>query len=263
MPYLKCVNEGEARYILEEIHEGVYGDHAGPRSLVDVIEFVKKCDKCHRFENVQRLPVERLTMITSPWPFAQWGIDIVGPLPLGKDDNLTAKASRTSVQAWASRSSSHPQDIHRTIARTPMGETPFRLTYGTKAVIPVEVGVTNIRREVFSEEANDDRLRVNLDHLDEVRDKACSRMMEYQQKMTDYYNRRAKLRRLDIGDLVLCKVTSATRDPAQRKLSPTWEGPYRVIHYSRQGSYHLETLDGQRFPRPWNMEHLKKYHQQI
>ena len=23
-------------------------------------------------------------MITSPWPFAQWGIDIVGLLPLGK-----------------------------------------------------------------------------------------------------------------------------------------------------------------------------------
>ena len=34
MPYLKCVNEEEAKYILEEIHERVCGDHAGPRSLV-------------------------------------------------------------------------------------------------------------------------------------------------------------------------------------------------------------------------------------
>ena len=25
-----------------------------------------------------------MTTITSPWPFAQWGIDIIGPLPLGK-----------------------------------------------------------------------------------------------------------------------------------------------------------------------------------
>ena len=33
MPYLKCVDEEEAKYILEEIHEGVYEDHAGPRSL--------------------------------------------------------------------------------------------------------------------------------------------------------------------------------------------------------------------------------------
>ena len=51
---------------------------------VDAIELVKKCDKCQRFGNVQRLPTKRLTTITSPWPFAQWGIDIIGPLPLGK-----------------------------------------------------------------------------------------------------------------------------------------------------------------------------------
>ena len=34
MPYLKCVNEDEAKYILEEIHERICGDHVGPRSLV-------------------------------------------------------------------------------------------------------------------------------------------------------------------------------------------------------------------------------------
>ena len=99
MPYLKCVNEEEARYILEEIHAGVCGDHVGPRSLVnkvirtgyfwptmqvDAIEIVKRCDKCQRYGNVQWLPVEKLTTISSPWPFAQWGIDVVGPLPQGK-----------------------------------------------------------------------------------------------------------------------------------------------------------------------------------
>ena len=34
---------------------------------------------------------------------------------------------------------------YQTTARTPTGETPFRFTYGTKAVIPVEVGLTNTR----------------------------------------------------------------------------------------------------------------------
>ena len=99
MPYLKCVDTNEAKYILQEIHEGVYGDHAGPRSLVskvirtgyfwptmqaDAVELVKRCDKGQRFGNVQRLPVEKLTAMTSPWPFSQWGIDIVSPLPQGK-----------------------------------------------------------------------------------------------------------------------------------------------------------------------------------
>ena len=99
MPYLKCVDEEEAKYILEEIHQGVCGDHTNPRSLVskvvrtgyfwptmqmDVVELVKKCDRCQQYGNVQRLPAERLTMISALWPFAQWGINIVGPLPQGK-----------------------------------------------------------------------------------------------------------------------------------------------------------------------------------
>jgi len=46
----------------------------------------------------------------------------------------------------------------------------------------------------------------------------------------------------------LRKVTPATKDPTQRKLGLTWEGPYKVTHYSKQGSYHLETLDGRRLP---------------
>ena len=37
MPYLKCVDKDETKYILEEIHQGVCGDHAGPRSLVSKV----------------------------------------------------------------------------------------------------------------------------------------------------------------------------------------------------------------------------------
>ena len=110
---------------------------------------------------------------------------------------------------------------YRTTARTPTGETPFRLTYRTEAMIPVEVGVTSTRRTVFSEEGNDENLRLNLDCLDEVRDKASSRMTKYQQKMAEYYNKRVKLRQLDIGDLILRKVSVATKDPNQGKLGPT------------------------------------------
>ena len=121
---------------------------------------------------------------------------------------------------------------YRTTARTLTGETSFRLTYRTEAVIPVEVGVTNTRRAAFSEERDDSELRINLDCLDEVRENSSSRMGNYRQKMAKYYNRRVKLRRLEIGDLVLRKVSIATIDPNQGKLGPTWEGPYRVVNYS-------------------------------
>ena len=50
--------------------------------------------------------------------------------------------------------------------------------------------------------------------------------------MSGYYNQRVKLRRFNIGDLVLRKVTPVMNNPAYGKLGPTWEGPYKVTHYS-------------------------------
>ena len=47
---------------------------------------------------------------------------------------------------------------------------------------------------MFHEKNNDNQLRVNLDCLDEVREKAFDKMMKYQQKMAKYYNKRVKLR---------------------------------------------------------------------
>ena len=37
MPYLKCVDKEEAKYILKEIHERIYEDHVGPKSLVSKV----------------------------------------------------------------------------------------------------------------------------------------------------------------------------------------------------------------------------------
>ena len=78
-----------------------------------------------------------------------------------------------------------------------------------------------MRREVFNGDNNDDQLRDNLDCIEEVRDEASQKMTKYQQKLAENYNKRAKLRRLNIGDLVLRKVMPATKDPTQRKLEPT------------------------------------------
>ncbi|XP_030924640.1 uncharacterized protein LOC115951610 [Quercus lobata] len=68
---------------------------------------------------------------------------------------------------------------YRTTTRTPIGETPFNLTYDTEAVILVEVGLTSLRREFFDKQGNDDQLKLNLDCLDEVKDQAFQRMTKY------------------------------------------------------------------------------------
>ena len=67
-PYLRCVEEEEAKYVLEEVHEGICGDHMGAKSLLrkimkacyfwptmqqDTVDFVKKCDNYQRYGNIQ------------------------------------------------------------------------------------------------------------------------------------------------------------------------------------------------------------------
>ena len=42
-------------------------------------EYVRKCDKCQRFVLSIHQPGGVLNPLSSPWPFAQWGLDIVGP----------------------------------------------------------------------------------------------------------------------------------------------------------------------------------------
>ena len=49
----------------------------------DAKAYIKVCDQCQRFSNVPRQPSEYLTPMVAPWPFAQWGLDILGPFPLG------------------------------------------------------------------------------------------------------------------------------------------------------------------------------------
>ena len=149
---------------------------------------------------------------------------------------------------------------YRTTARTPTGETPFRLTYGTEAVIPIEIGLNTWRTNHHDESNNDSQLRTNLDMLDKAHDQAETRTRVYQQRMARYYDRRVKHLEFKIKDLVLRKITLATKDLTQGKLGPKWERPYRVIKFHRRGTYHLEKLDGTALPHPWNAEHLKKYY---
>ena len=93
-PYLKCLTPEQGQYVLVELHEGICGNHPGGRALAhrahtqgyywptmkaDAVDYVKKCDPCQRMSPVLKSPAQDLISISSPWSFAQWGIDIIGP----------------------------------------------------------------------------------------------------------------------------------------------------------------------------------------
>ncbi|KAI0531270.1 hypothetical protein KFK09_000823 [Dendrobium nobile] len=109
---------------------------------------------------------------------------------------------------------------YRTTARTPTGETPFNLCFGTEAVIPVDIGVPSNRVQTFDFSKNEEELRTNLDFLPEARDIASLKTAAYQQRIARHYNRRIKPRTISIGDLVLRSLEAAGKGPQRNKLSP-------------------------------------------
>ncbi|XP_062112162.1 uncharacterized protein LOC133823409 [Humulus lupulus] len=116
LPLLRCVLPEEARTILQEVHEGFCGDHVGGKNLTlkilrqgyywptlskDSISYVRKCDKCQLFATVSRALPVKLKMISSPWPFAVWGIDLIGALPMGKGGVCYAVVAIDYFRKWA------------------------------------------------------------------------------------------------------------------------------------------------------------------
>ena len=91
-----CVHLNLVQDLLFEIHEGICGSHTKCRSLAhwaltqwywwpyiqkDIVAYVRKCDKSQWFSPLVHQPAGELKPLVSPWPFAQWGMDLAGLLP--------------------------------------------------------------------------------------------------------------------------------------------------------------------------------------
>ena len=70
-----------------------------------------------------------------------------------------------------------------TTARTPIGEIPFKLAYGSKAVISTEVHIANHRVTTYQDKDNEEQLRLNLNLIDEVRTNVEHRTARYKNLM--------------------------------------------------------------------------------
>ena len=87
--------------------------------------------------------------------------------------------------------------------RTLTKETPFKLAYGSEAVIPAEVHMTNHRVMTYQDKDNEEHLRLSLDLIDEVRMDAEQRTARYKNLVARQYYAMVKPRWFNIGDLVL------------------------------------------------------------
>jgi hypothetical protein len=81
--------------------------------------------------------------------------------------------------------------------------------------------------------------------------------VRYQQGLHRYHSCHVWARTLEVGDLVLRRILSRE---VLHKLSPMWEGPFKVMHIARPGFALLETAEGVPVGNPWNIAHLRKFY---
>jgi hypothetical protein len=91
--FQRCVTAEERRKNLRDIHAGDCGHHAGACSIVakafkhgfywltahaDAVELVHACIGCQKYASQSHLPGSALKTIPLTWPFAVWGMYMVG-----------------------------------------------------------------------------------------------------------------------------------------------------------------------------------------
>ncbi|GKB07869.1 reverse transcriptase domain-containing protein [Tanacetum coccineum] len=305
-----------------------------PIMYKDARNIIRKCDDCQTHRPVPRNPHQKLTPITSSWPFYKWGIDILGPFPEGQGkvkflivaiDYFTkwieAKPMATisgnqvnkfvwenivcrfglpgeiisdngkqfrdkPFKDWCEKlnikqrfaSVKHPQTNgqveranrslregiqarlgednrnwveevshilweHRTMIKTSNEDTPFSLTYGTEVVIPVEIGMPSLRCAEVNQAENDEGLLLNLDILEERREKVAVREARNKAKMEKYYNAKVRSTSFRPEDFVY-RSNEASHSKESKKLGPKWEGPYEVVEALGKGAYKLRNRNG-------------------
>ncbi|XP_022893838.1 uncharacterized protein LOC111408295 [Olea europaea var. sylvestris] len=271
LPYLRCLKPSESSQALEEVHEGICGNHQGARALdfklirygyywptmkKDAQDYVKKWDKL-KFVAVA---VEYFTT----WVEAE-------PLETILEPKLRTFIWRSIIcrfgipKVLITDNGSEVQEVPGLMSYRPYfrrierptkplrGKPPscwlwvLRPPYLLKSGCPAK---EDLSPKMQGTPLNISTTTEHLDLLEEVRDQATLRMASYQDKIAKYFNKKVRMRRFRAADLLLRRAEAANYAPG--KLGPVWEGPFEVIRQLQGGAYSLRDISERPLPRPWN-----------
>jgi len=83
---LKCITREKAKYIMQEIHQGICSYHSGHKTMAarilrvgyywptmdkDYKTYVRKCTQCQKHDLITHMHQEELHHVSSPWPFSK------------------------------------------------------------------------------------------------------------------------------------------------------------------------------------------------
>ncbi|XP_016178361.1 uncharacterized protein LOC107620749 [Arachis ipaensis] len=280
-PLLKCVEPGDTEYILCEIHEDCCGHHVGDyyTKWIEAEPLASiTATQCRKFlwrQIITRFGIPEIVISDNGTQFADKkfrefleGLLVshcFSSVEHPQTNRQVESANKIIVKGlkkWLDEAKGLWADelgsvlwSYRTTPQTTMGETPFRLTYGVEAVIPVEIGDPSPRKTVGGNDEEAER-----DLIDKERSIAHIKELALKQRISLRYNHSVVRREFATDDLVLRRNDIGPPTPGEGKLTPNWEGPYRIKAVIEKGAYKLKRLNGNEVPRTWNAANLRRYY---
>ncbi|CAL9000002.1 unnamed protein product, partial [Prunus brigantina] len=138
---------------------------------------------------------------------------------------------------------------YRTSKREATGMTPYALTYGHDAILPMEIAVQSLRiahqHDLVGEDYSQAML-LELEGLDTSRFDTLNKLLAGKQAVSRAYNKRVKNKSFEEGEIVWKAVLPlGTHIAGYGKWSPTWEGPFIINQILGMGAYRLQDRDGE------------------
>nr|GEY97386.1 reverse transcriptase domain-containing protein [Tanacetum cinerariifolium] len=220
--WLRCVGPLQAEYVIREIHEGSCNLYAGPRSMVvkDIRLGYYWLTLHWDAQDMIRLGKVKFFIVAldyfTKWIEAKAVVTITG-IHVKKFvwDNIVCRFVKhllsnglierenqslgERIRAYLGEGNknwveelSHVLRAHRTMIKSSHVDTPFSLTYGTEAVISAKIRMPMYRTAAVDVVYNHEELLLNLDLLEERRERAAIRKAHAKLKMTKYYNARVR-----------------------------------------------------------------------
>ncbi|GKA80782.1 reverse transcriptase domain-containing protein, partial [Tanacetum coccineum] len=145
----------------------------------------------------------------------------------------------------------------RTVFKTPIGCTPYKLVYGKACYLPIELEYDLLGPETlhYDLKTAGDHQKVQLNELNELRDQAYENSLIYKERTKRLHDSKIKNRVFNVGDRVL--LFNSRLKIFSGKLKTRWTGPFTIAQVFPYGTVELSSTNGPNFKV--NGHRLKHY----
>uniref|UniRef100_A0A2N9F4B1 Integrase catalytic domain-containing protein n=1 Tax=Fagus sylvatica TaxID=28930 RepID=A0A2N9F4B1_FAGSY len=220
---------------------------------------VQTCHKCQMYQNSKNAPPQYLHTMASPWPFSAWGMDVIGAItPKASNGHEFILVAIDYFTKWVEACSF--KNVTQ-VAVTRFVKNNIICRYGMPEMLITD-NASNLNNRMMDQlcqqfkiqHHNSAPYRPKMNGAVEAANKNMKRDWRHyatgsstRDGIERAYNKKARPRTFQPGDLVLKKRNMALSDP-RGKFAPSYEGPYVVKKAFSGGAIILADMDGEEFP---------------